>query len=123
MNQYTSDPLERMLELGMGLSVAQQMMKTMNQCMAQTQVPQVTMPAPQMPGSCQTSQAAQQANFYIVANEAVAGPFTDDQLMSLARQKVLTADTFVWRKGMDQWLQARMVPEINKFLLLTGNEI
>ncbi|MCF0186438.1 MAG: DUF4339 domain-containing protein [Bacteroidaceae bacterium] len=112
----TGDAMERMLELGMGAGLASQMMRTMNECMQQTHIPQVQVPPLEMP-------QASVAKFYVVIDDSVAGPFDDEQLLALAKGKKLTKDTFVWAKGMPQWVAARQVPEVNKAIIISEYDI
>lgn len=112
--EHDYDPIERMLELGMSMSVANQMMQTMNNCMNQTQVPTVQNMMPSMPGK----QTNQDHEFYIVVDNNVAGPFKSNELTVLVKSGRLNAETMVWTKGMSNWAPAQTIPEINKVLML-----
>lgn len=94
----------------MGMAVAQQMVNTMNHCMASMQVP----------GQPGTAAAPQPSGYHLTVNGSVAGPFSPDELAALAKAKTLTADTFVWKPGMTGWTQAKNVAEVNKHLLLNA---
>lgn len=104
-NSFSS--LDRLLEFGMGMAMAQQMMNTMNQTIAQMHIPAQT-----------NAFQKQQANYHLAINDAVAGPFTLGELETLVKAKTLTADTLVWKPGMTGWMKAADQPEVNKYILL-----
>lgn len=106
-------PMERMLEMGLGLGLAQQMMRTMNECMQTTQVPQVTLQSPQMPST-------DNRQYYAVVDEKVSGPFSESELTVMSQNQKLKRDTYVWKQGMQNWVLAQDVPEVNKILILLG---
>ena len=110
-NSY--EAMERMLEFGMGASLAQQMMRTMNECMQQTTIPIVQVQAPPMPQPTIRE-------FYAVIDENVAGPFNEGQLAELVKNKKVTAETYVWAKGMSNWSLAKQIPEVNKAIILNS---
>lgn len=126
MNDYNPlNSLDRLMEFGMGMAVAQQMMNTMNHCMASVQLPgqppmvssapaispAVSAPAPAPPLPA--------AGYHLCVNGTVAGPFAPNELDTLAKARTLTADTLVWKPGMEGWEQAQNVAEVNKHLLPT----
>lgn len=104
-NSFSS--IDRLMEFGMSMAVAQQMVNTMNNCMANMHVPGQPTASPQSA-----------AGYHVSANGSVAGPFTLEELGTLAKAKTLTADTLVWKPGMTGWVLAASIPEVNKYLLL-----
>ena len=50
--------------------------------------------------------------YYLDNNNQQQGPVELGQLQSLG----VTAETFVWKAGMDQWQKAKDVPEVNAAL-------
>jgi hypothetical protein len=54
----------------------------------------------------------QQAEWYYVGQYGELGPLTLDQMKDLIQDKVIAADTFVWRTGMTDWVQASTVSEL-----------
>lgn len=110
MDSYNSfSSIDRLLDFGMSIVVAQQMVNMMNHTMANVQIPGTGNP---IGTNKQTSQ------FYIVVNDAIAGPFSDTELSTLAKAKTIVSDTLIWRQGMTGWMKAKDVPEANKALLL-----
>lgn len=106
-NSFSS--IDRLMEFGMGMAVAQQMINTMNASISQMHIPGAG--SPMLPNQIKTL-------FYIVVNDNVAGPFDEKQLDTLAKARTLTADTLVCKQGARGWTQAKNLPEVNKILLL-----
>ncbi len=50
--------------------------------------------------------------YYIIVNNAKQGPFSLEELA----QKNVTAQTLVWRKGLDDWMKAEELEELNDLL-------
>lgn len=105
MNNF--DSLDKLMELGLSMAVAQQMMSTMNHALNNMQVP----------GAGQPMQAPKMS-YYAVIEGAQAGPFSEEELVRLIAAGRLTAQTLVWKTGMPAWVYAQEVPEINKLLML-----
>lgn len=113
MDEYNSfSTIDHLVEFGMGMAIAQQMVSTMNHCIGNMRI-------------AGTDNALRQGlstpvpGYHILANgKDVAGPFSEHELATLAKAKTLTADTMVWRPGMRGWMQAKNVPEVNKVIVL-----
>ncbi len=101
--------IDHLVEFGMGIAVAQQMVNTMNHCISNMQIPGA--------GNA-LGQGASSPKYHVLVNNAVAGAFTEEELSTLARAKSLTPDTMVWRPGMTGWMQAKNVPEVQKIILM-----
>ena len=112
MDDYNSfSTIDHLVEFGMGMAIAQQMVNTMNHCIGNMQIPGTGNPL---------SQSKPVAQYHILVNNAVAGAFTEEQLATLAKAKSLTPDTMVWKPGMSGWMQAKNVPEVQKIILLNA---
>lgn len=109
MDDYNSfSSIDRLMEFGMGMAVAQQMVNTMNHCISNMQVP----------GQSTTLGQSTMQDYHVAVNNTVAGPFSPSELATLAKAKTLTAETLVWKQGMTGWMKAANVPEVNKYILL-----
>lgn len=133
MNDYNPlSSIEQLMEFGMGMAVAQQMISTMNHCMASVQVPgqvgvtpAAAVPATIGPTRALTAPAAAvpapapppAVGYHLCVNGTVAGPFALTELDTLAKARTLTADTLVWKPGMAGWTQAQYVAEVSSRLL------
>ncbi|MFM7671936.1 MAG: DUF4339 domain-containing protein [Bacteroidota bacterium] len=101
--------MDRLIEFGMEMAIANQMISVMNQSMAQMKVPGATMPA------------AQHASmlFYFVLDGAQAGPFSEAEVTRLILDKKISPTTLVWSPGFIAWREAQQVPELMKLVALT----
>ena len=109
MNDNSFFSIDRLVEFGIGLSVAQQMVKTMNQTMQQMYVPGVQNPMPQSPMPL----------IYIVVEGSQAGPFTEAEVSQLICNHKITKDSFAWMPGMPEWQTIEKIPAIMRIVALT----
>ncbi|MEF8759250.1 MAG: DUF4339 domain-containing protein [Candidatus Accumulibacter sp. UW25] len=108
MNDDNFFSINRLVEFGLGVGVAQQMVKSMNHALNNTQIP----------GS-QTNPISLPAKIYHVVFEGnPAGPFNENEISSLIAVGKLKKDTFVWRPGMPKWEVVANVPDILKLVAL-----
>lgn len=101
--------LEKIMELGIGLSMARQMPDMLSGAMGKT-------PAQ---GAQQPPQIPQEAVFYLVVNGSQAGPFNEAALQRIIQNKLISPETLVWKPGMASWQPASAVPEVNKLFILS----
>ena len=103
--------INRLLEFGLSMTIAQQMIKTMNETMQATWVPnqpqQVVAPSFSNPMS-----------YYLILDGNSAGPFNDNELALLVRQGKITKDTLGWVRGMNDWRPVQEIPSILKVIAL-----
>jgi hypothetical protein len=108
-NDNSFNSIERLMEFGMSMAVAQQMMQTMNHAMQNITTPQfkdVNVPLPQ------------QIQFYALVNDIPQGPFTEHELSGHILANRVFKETLVWLNGMPGWMQAQQVPEVAKLFAL-----
>lgn len=107
MNDNNFNSLDRLLEFGMGLGIAQQMMGVMNRAFNEMHVPNNGIAVSNVrPG------------YFAMVGEHPVGPLADSEIQSLVEADSLTADSFIWREGMPGWKQAKNVPEVYKYIIL-----
>lgn len=111
--------IDRLIEFGMSMAVAQQMVQTMNQTMQSMYIPGTMNPMTQ----AQSSQAAPMPQplplvFYVVINGNSVGPLSETEVMKLISSKQITKDTYVWKPGMSEWQTVENTPEVLKLVLL-----
>jgi hypothetical protein len=104
-NDNNFNSIEKMMEFGMSMSIAQQMMQTMNHAMSQMQTPQfnnvnIPVPAPKQ--------------FYALVNDIPQGPFTESELTGYIVAGRVQKTTMVWLHGMPSWMPAEQVIDVNK---------
>ena len=98
--------IDRLVEFGMGMAMAQQMVGIMNQTMRQMYVP----------GSIQTMQAASPVTFYVAVNGQQVGPISESEFTQLVTSKQVTKDTLAWMPGMLAWKPIEQIPAILKVI-------
>ena len=110
MNQDNSfAPIERLMEFGMSMAVANQMVQTMNEVMAKSNKP-----------SLQNVGLQHQVpkSYYIVINDITQGPFSESEISNYVITNKINENTFVWHDGMSHWELSKDTPEVAKLFLL-----
>lgn len=100
--------VDRLVEFGLGLSVAKHMVDVMNNTINNTIVPGSTIP-----------QQSRIDNLYCGINGIATGPYTESEFMQLITQKKVTKDTLVWKPGMSNWQPVEDTPSVLKLITLT----
>ena len=108
MNEDSFFSINRLVEFGMGLAVAQQMVKTMNDAMSNMYVP----------GAMNPIQPIQQQFYYAMIEGSQAGPFSEQELSRLIADKKVTKETYIWKPGLSKWEIAERIPEVLKLVAL-----
>jgi hypothetical protein len=103
--------IDRLVEFGMGMAMARQMVNVMNQSMQSMYVP----------GSIQSmpKPVAQQQIYYVAIDGKTVGPLNDSELSQLISQKKVNKDSLSWVPGMSSWQPIEQVPAILKVIALT----
>ena len=101
--------IDRLVEFGMSLAVAQQMTQMMNQ----------TMQSMYVPGAMNPMQPPVQKSFYVALDGQQAGPFNEQVMSRLISEHKVNKDTLVWCPGMPAWQAIEKTPEVLKLVALT----
>ena len=101
--------IDRLVEFGLGMGIAQQMVGMMNQYMQQMYVP----------GSIQSMPKPMSQIYYVAVDGQQIGPLNDSELSQLVIQKRINKDTLAWVPGMLGWKPIEQVPAILKVIALT----
>ena len=110
--------LDKLMEFGLGLGVATQMMNTMNHAIANTAVPGVGLnPGVSNPAG-QNACNPVQHEYYVLVEGRQAGPFSESEMNLLIGKGILTPETLCWRAGLNAWKFAADIPDVNKIFLL-----
>jgi hypothetical protein len=99
--------IDRLVEFGLSLSIAQQMVQTMNHAMQSMYVP----------GSMASMPQAQVA--YVAIDGEPVGPLSDCEFAKLLKEGRISKDTLAWMPGMPTWKPVEQVPELLKIVALT----
>lgn len=108
MNEHSFYSMDRLIEFGMSMAIAQQMVQTMNTAIQQTHVP----------GAMNPMQPPTQQFYYAMLDGKQAGPFSEQELSRLIAEKKIEKHTYIWKPGMLQWELAEKMPEILKLVAL-----
>lgn len=95
----------------MGMAMAQQMVKVMNETMQTMYVPGSIQSMPQkcvLPTVC-----------YVGIDGKQVGPLNEHELVTLVSSKQINKDTFAWIPGMLAWKTISEIPEILRIIALT----
>lgn len=101
--------IDRLVEFGIGMSVAQQMVKTMNQTMQNMYVPGVQNPMPQPAAPL----------IYIALDGNPTGPLSASEVSQLIQDRKINKDTLAWMPGMPTWQTIDKIPAIMRIVALT----
>ncbi len=104
--------IDRLMEFGLGMGIAQQMINTMNQSFN-------NMPVAGVDSNVKMPRALENAGFYAVIDNNQAGPFTEDELKIAVAKRLITLDTLMWNSGMTGWRQAKYIPSVYKMIIMS----
>lgn len=110
--------IDRLVEFGMGAALAQQMVNTMNNTMANMQTPGINtgVITDLTKSKAQGADAAER--WFAVVENRQAGPLSLIEIDQLVKKNLIVEATLLWSSGMAGWQKACDIPEINKYLLL-----
>ena len=107
MEEESFFSINRLIEFGMSVSIAQQMVNTMNESINKMQIP----------GSM--NQMNNPQNFYyVILDGKQAGPFSESEVIRLFFEKKIDKNTYFWKTGMTNWLMAENIPSVLKLIAL-----
>jgi hypothetical protein len=109
MNENSFFSINRLIEFGMSLAVAQQMVQTMNNAMTNMHIP----------GADNPIQSATVQFYYVIIEGNQLGPFSEQELSRLITEKKVVKETYIWKPGLLNWEIAEHLPEILKLVALT----
>jgi hypothetical protein len=113
MNENSFYSVDRLLEFGMSMAIAQQMVKSMNDMMANIHIP----------GSMNRPWSFEQSKvnniFYAIIDGKQEGPFSETEFVRLIAGKKVVKETYVWQPGMIEWQLAEKIPSVLQIVALT----
>ena len=101
--------MDRLVEFGLSMAVAQQMVNTMNQTMQNMYVP----------GAQNAMAPTPSQVYYAVVDGCQAGPLSEAELTKLIVEHKINKDTYVWMPGMNAWQPAEKVPHVMRLVALS----
>lgn len=110
MNNDSFFSIDRLVEFGLGMSMAQQTMNVMNESMKNMYVP----------GSIQTMPSSRPvATCYVAIDGKSVGPLSESEFSQMVMNKAVTKDTLAWMPGMQTWQPVERIPDLLKIVALT----
>ena len=103
--------IEKMMELGIGLSVIKSMPDLMNGMMAPMAASGHSQSAPPPVQSG--------GELYVAIDGMQAGPFSENDMIRMIQNGIVVPSMLVWKAGMSNWTPASQVPEVNRLFLLS----
>lgn len=108
MKETSFYSIDRLVEFGLGMAMAQQMVQVMNQTMKQMYIP----------GSIQAIQNSQLQLLYVVIDGQPVGPLTESEFPHLVTDKKVTKESLAWMPGMPKWQPIEQIPAILRIVAL-----
>lgn len=109
MNDNDFSSIDKLVEFGMGIAIAQQMVGAMNHALKSARIPGLQTPMVDAP----TNQ------YHVLVDAKPGGPFTDREMAQLIAEGRLNTHSLVWRVGMLNWDRAENVPDVFRLLILS----
>lgn len=101
--------MDKLVEFGMSMAIANQMASSMNHFLNQMQVP----------GAGQAIPVQNEIVYYAVLNGKQAGPYSLTEVARLIAEKKIVKETYIWKIGMEKWELAENIEEILRLVALT----
>ncbi|MBR5395694.1 MAG: DUF4339 domain-containing protein [Bacteroidaceae bacterium] len=108
MTEHNFFSIDRLVEFGLGIGIAQQMVGMMNQYMQSMYVP----------GSIQSMPKSIPSIYYVAIDGKQVGPLNDCELSQLIAHGKVNKETLAWVPGMNNWKPIEQVPEILRVVAL-----
>lgn len=123
-NDFSS--IDRLIEIGLSMATANQMISTMNNAINNMQMPGQTYVGPTSSNhQCNMSKfsipaTSKGSEYYLTIDNKVSGPYKYEELSKLVAKRKLNGTTLMWHVGLTGWKYASDIPEINKLILLNS---
>lgn len=109
MDDNSAGFIQKMMELGIGMSMIQQMPAMM----------EGVLPKPPSADNTPNPPSVEDRQFFIVVDNAQAGPFAEAEIIKLIQNGLISKETLVWKKGMPAWTKASLVPDVNRLFIIS----
>lgn len=101
--------IDRLVDFGLEMGMASQMVSMMNLYMRNMEIP----------GSAQQIARPIASIYYVALDGKPIGPLNDSEMSQLIMQKRVNKDTLAWMPGMTGWKAIEQIPAILKIVALT----
>ena len=102
--------IDRLVEFGLGIGIAQQMVQSMNHALQNTYLPGTVNPV--------QGPLRNPATFFVIIDGKQAGPFSEVDMTRLIADGTITKASYVWKAGMVNWALCENVPEVLRLVAL-----
>ncbi|MBS5111324.1 MAG: DUF4339 domain-containing protein [Coprobacillus cateniformis] len=101
--------MDKLVEFGMGIAIAAQMVNSMNKALNEIQIP----------GAGKVMPLQTEMVYYAVIDGKQKGPYSITELSRLIAEKKIVKETYIWKPGMKQWDLAQNISEVLSLVALT----
>lgn len=108
MTEESFFSIDRLVEFGMGMAMAQQMVKVMNESLQNMYIP----------GTMNSMQPSPSQVYYVIINKTQIGPLSESDLSKLIIERKVTKDTYAWVPGMQNWQPIEQIPNILRLVAI-----
>ncbi|MDR2596800.1 MAG: DUF4339 domain-containing protein [Treponema sp.] len=115
MGEVNFYSIDRLVEFGMSMAIAQQMVKSMNEIMANMHIPGAMNSLNNVPPHMEQL-------YYVIIDGKQAGPFSETELARLIIEKKVVKETYIWMPGMKNWQLAENTPSVLRLVALAPPE-
>lgn len=113
MNDNNFYSIDRLVEFGLSMAIANQMIGVMNYSMRNMGVA----------GSQMNLNAPPSTIIYVVADGNRVGPLSASEFSKLVSDRRVNKDTLAWMPGMPAWRPIESIPELLKIIALTPPDL
>lgn len=106
MKEESFYSIDKLIEFGLEISLAKQMITLMNTAIVNMYIP----------GIADTNH--KNDNYFIIENDIQKGPYNELDILRLISEHKIHNATFIWKTGMPNWEKAEKIPEIIKLVAM-----
>lgn len=101
--------MDKLVEFGMGVTIANQMATSMNQTLNQMSIP----------GAGKSMLMQEEEVYYAILDDKQEGPYSLTELARMISDKKIVKETYIWKPGMTQWDLVENVSEVLRLVAMT----
>lgn len=100
--------LDKLIEFGLGASIATQMISNMNQSIGSMTTP----------GAGNSLHPGENQFYFAVTEGTAKGPYSLSELARLINEGTIVKETYLWKPGMPKWDLAENMPEVLRLVAM-----
>lgn len=102
--------LDKLVEFGLGASVATQMINNMNQSINSMTTPGVN--------NTMLNAGSTEPLYFVALDGSAQGPYSSTELARMINEGSIVKETYLWKPGMDKWDLAQNIPEVLRLVAM-----